>query len=116
MKLARENVAGLKNHIDIRQMQCCELSAIKRFALAWAGGYCPGQLSPDEVARDFGRIYESLLPGGWFVSSVAGKPKVQPFEKVRNWKTLSDCFILSEKWADETYYHEQGQIGDALNL
>ncbi len=110
VNIARENVACFKNHIDIRQIKCCQLTESKRFSLAWAGGYCPGQLSPEEVAQDFRRIYKSLLPGGWFVSSVAGKPKVQPFKKVRNWKELSDCFILSEKWADETYFHENCQF------
>ena len=104
VNIAQENIAGAD--IDIRQMQCCKLSETERFSLAWAGGYCPGQLSPDEVVQDFRRIYESLLPGGWFVSTVAGKPKIPPLEKVRNWNELSDCFILSEKWADETYFHE----------
>lgn len=106
VNIARKNVTCAGAAIDIRQMQCCELSETKRFSLAWAGGYCPGQLSPAEVVQDFSRIYESLLPGGWFVSTVAGKPKMSPSEKVRNWKELSDCFILSEKWADETYFHE----------
>ncbi len=110
VNIARENAASLKDQIDIRRMPCSQLTESKRFALAWAGGYCPGQLSPEEVAQDFRRIYDSLLPGGWFVSSVAGKPKVQPFGKVRNWKALSDCFILSEKWADETYFHEHCQF------
>ena len=106
VNIARENAACAGAGIDIRQMSCRELSETKRFSLAWAGAYCPGQLNPDEVVQDFRRIYESILPGGWFVSTVAGKPKIAPFEKVRNWKELSDGFILSEKWTDETYFHE----------
>jgi hypothetical protein len=87
-------------------MRCSDLNESERFALAWAGSYCPGQLSPAELLLDFKRIYRALEPGGWFVATVAGKPKVQPFEKVRNWRRLKDCFALSEKWADETYFHE----------
>ncbi|MCG8636909.1 MAG: class I SAM-dependent methyltransferase [Desulfobacterales bacterium] len=104
--IARENITGSGLDIDIRRMRCSELAETGRFSLAWAGGYCPGQLSPEEVAGDFRRIYTSLLPGGWFVSSVAGKAKVPPSEKMRNWGELDDCYILSEKWADETRFHE----------
>jgi hypothetical protein len=87
-------------------MKCSDLDESERFALAWAGWYCPGQLSHSEVKQDFRRIYKSLRPGGWFVSNVAGKPKIPSSKKVRNWRQLSDCFALSEKWADETYFHE----------
>lgn len=37
---------------------------------------------------------------------MAGKPKIAPSEKVRNWGELSDCFSLTEKWADENFFHE----------
>ena len=92
--------------VILRQMKCADLDESECFALAWAGSYCPGQLSPLDVTQDFRRIYKSLNPGGWFISNVAGKPKISPSEKVRNWRQLSDCFSLSEKWADETFYHE----------
>jgi len=88
------------------QMQGADLDESERFVLAWAGSYCPGQLSPSGVTQDFRRIYTSLKPGGWFVSKVAGKPKIPPSNKSRNWRQLSDCFSLSEKWADKTYFHE----------
>lgn len=106
LEIAQSNIN--KEGVDVTplQMKCADLNESERFVLAWAGWYCPGQLSPSEVTQDFRRIYRSLRPGGWFISNVAGKPKVPPSEKVRNWRQLSDCFALSEKWADETYFHE----------
>ena len=106
LEIARSLISEENLDVIIRQMKCSELSESEKFTLAWAGWYCPGQLSPSEVTQDFRRIYQSLKPEGWFVSNVAGKPKVPPSEKVRNWRKLSDCFFLSEKWTDETYFHE----------
>lgn len=106
LDIARRRISEKNLDVSIRQMTCSELSESETFSLAWAGWYCPGQLSPSDVARDFSRIYHALLPGGWFVSTVAGKPKIPPFGKVRNWKELSDCYALSEKWADEIFFYE----------
>jgi SAM-dependent methyltransferase len=106
LEIAQSNIAMEEAAVILRQMKCADLDESERFGLAWAGSYCPGQLSPSGVIQDFGRIYKSLKPGGWFISNVAGKPKSPPSEKVRNWRQLSDCFSLSEKWADETYFHE----------
>jgi SAM-dependent methyltransferase len=106
LAIARENIATAGVEVEIHQMACDQLSETERFSLAWAGWYCPGQLSPAEVVQDFRRVYHALRAGGWFVSTVAGKPKIPPSEKVRNWGELSDCFALSEKWADDTSFHE----------
>lgn len=106
LEIARNHIARKRGDVILRRMKCEDLDESERFALAWAGSYCPGKLSPAEVTQDFRRIYKSLKPGGWFISNVAGKPKVPPTEKVRNWGELSDCFALTEKWADETYFHE----------
>ena len=106
LEIARRHIAKEKAAVILRQMKCSDLDESGRFALAWAGWYCPGQLSPSDLIHDFRRIYRSLEPEGWFVSNVAGKPKIPPSEKVRNWRQLSDCFALSEKWADETSFHE----------
>lgn len=126
LELARRHIAGIDGDVALRQMRCADLDALGsnvfeldtsdsdtsdsnapgRFSLAWAGSYCPGQLTPAEVVRDFERIYKTLEPGGWFVSNVAGKPKIPPCEKTRNWRQLSDCFALTEKWADEIYFYE----------
>lgn len=106
LAIARSHIAMEGVEVILRQMKCSDLDESECFVLAWAGSYCPGQLKPSEVAEDFRRIYKSLKPGGWFVSNVAGKPKIPPSEKVRNWGQLSDCFALSEKWADETFFHE----------
>ena len=106
LEIAQSNIAKERQNVILRKMQCADLDESQRFVLAWAGSYCPGQLSPSDVIQDFRRIYTSLKPGGWFVSNVAGKPKIPPSEKARNWRQLSDCFSLSEKWADETYFHE----------
>jgi SAM-dependent methyltransferase len=106
LEIAQNHVNKQGLNITLQQMKCADLNESDRFVLAWAGSYCPGQLSPSEVTQDFRRIYLSLRPGGWFISNVAGKPKVPPLEKVRNWGQLSDCFALSEKWADQIYFHE----------
>lgn len=106
LEIAQKHIAMEGGDVILRQMKCADLDESERFALAWAGSYCPGQLSPSDVTQDFRRIYKSLKPRGWFISNVAGKPKIPPSEKVRNWRQLSDCFALSEKWADETYFHE----------
>ena len=106
LEIARRHIDREGVDVTLLQMKCAGLNESERFVLAWAGSYCPGQLSPSEVAQDFKRIYRSLKPGGWFISNVAGKPRVPPSEKVRHWRQLSDCFALFEKWADETYFHE----------
>ncbi len=106
LEIAKSNIAMEEGNVILEQMKCSDLDESERFGLAWAGSYCPGQLSPSGVTQDFRRIFKSLKPGAWFISNVAGKPKHPPFEKVRNWRQLSDCFVLSEKWADETYFHE----------
>lgn len=106
IEIAKKNAVTENVDVSFEIMSCSELSIAERFSLAWAGWYCPGQRSRSELVQDFKKIYESLLPGGWFVSTVAGKQKMPPMEKVRNWRQLSDCFALSEKWADETHFHE----------
>lgn len=106
LEIAKSHISMERVDVNLRQMKCEDLDESERFTLAWAGSYCPGQLSPSEVIQDFKRIYRSLNPEGWFISNVAGKPKIAASEKVRNWRQLSDCFALSEKWADETYFHE----------
>ena len=93
--------------VEIKTMTCSELDSPATFSLAWAGWYCPGQLTDREVVADFKRIYDSLCPGGWFVSNVAGKQKIPPMDSVKNWRQLSDCFALSEKRADETFFYEE---------
>lgn len=111
LERARGNFASAGADIEIHQMASDQVSEINRSSLAWAGQYCPGQLSPAQVVQDFRRVYKSLTPGGWFISGVAGKPKVVSSEKVRNWGELTDCFILSEKWTDEIYSHEHCWFG-----
>lgn len=106
LEIAQSHIAMEGVDVNLRQMKCSDLDESERFALASAGSYCPGQLSPSDVTQDFRRIYKSLKPGGWFVSNIAGKPKISPSEKARNWRQLSDCFALSEKWADKIYFHE----------
>jgi SAM-dependent methyltransferase len=106
LEIAHSHIAKEGVDVNLHQMKCSDLDESERFALAWAGWYCPGQLSPSEVKQDFRRIYKSLSPGGWFVSNVAGKPKIPSSEKVRNWRQLPDCFAFSEKWAEEIYFHE----------
>ncbi len=106
LEIARSHVEKEGVDVTLQQMKCAELNESERFVLAWAGSYCPGQLSPAEITQDFRRIFRSIRPGGWFISNVAGKPKVPPSDKVRHWRQLSDCFALFEKWADETYFHE----------
>jgi SAM-dependent methyltransferase len=106
LEIARGNAASAGADVEFHQMACDQLSEIDRFSLAWAGGYCPGRLSPAQVVKDFRRVYQSLRQGSWFVASVAGKPKIAPSKKARHWGELNDCFILSEKWTDDTYSHE----------
>lgn len=106
LEIAQSHIEMEAVEVTLRQMKCADLDESERFDLAWAGSYCPGQLSTSGLTQDFVRIYNSLKPGGWFISNVAGKPKVASSEKVRNWGQLSDCFALSEKWADETYFYE----------
>ncbi len=107
---AKEHMADSDVAVDFRKMSSDDLSEEKMFSLAWAGWYCPGHLGERELLETFIRVGNSLEPGGWFVSNVAGKPKVPPFEKVRGWRELSDCFALSEKWADETHFHENSSF------
>ena len=106
LEIARDNIKETKDSVTLRQMKCSDLEESKRFDLAWAGSYCPGQLSPSAAVEDFKRIFRALKTGGWFVANVAGKPKVPPSDKVRHWRRLSDCFALFEKWADEIFFHE----------
>jgi len=106
IEIAKRNIDKENIDINYKTMSCADLNESERFSLAWAGWYCPGQLTPSEIVQDFRRIYKALIPGGWFISNVAGKQKIPPMEKVRNWRQLSDCFTLSEKWADETHFHE----------
>jgi len=106
LEIAKDSATRKGIDISLTKMACADLNESERFSLAWAGWYCPGQLSPSEIVHDFKRIFNALIPGGWFVSNVAGKPKIPPMKKVRNWRHLSDCYALSEKWADETHFHE----------
>jgi SAM-dependent methyltransferase len=106
LERAQSHALGCGVDIVFKKMVCAALNESGRFCLAWAGWYCPGQLSASEIVQDFKNIYKALAPGGWFVSNVAGKPKIPPMEKVRNWRQLSDCYALSEKWADDTHFHE----------
>lgn len=106
LEIAKNNIKKEGVEVSLKQMRCGDLNESDRFSLAWAGWYCPGQLSSSDIVKDFKRIFQALIPGGWFVSNVAGPPKVPPMEKVRNWRQLSDCFVLSEKWADESHFYE----------
>ncbi|WP_363321045.1 class I SAM-dependent methyltransferase [Desulfobacula sp.] len=89
LEIAQSNVAKQGGDVTLRQMQCADLDESECFVLAWAGSYCPGQLSQSGITQDLRRIYTSLKPGGWFISNVAGKPKIPPSEKVRNWRQCS---------------------------
>jgi SAM-dependent methyltransferase len=74
--------------------------------LAWAGAYCPGQLKPSELVDDFRRIYDALIPGRWFIATVAGKARLPFSEKVQNWEEKEDCFVLEEEWTDGIFCYE----------
>jgi len=104
--LARQHSLKLGLKIDIRQMNCGNLIKDKSFDLAWAGAYCPGQLKPSELVEDFRRIYDALIPGRWFMATVAGKARLPFSEKVRNWEEKEDCFVLEEEWTDEIFCYE----------
>ena len=106
LKLAENYFRKEGVEVSSKKMRCGDLKEFERFSLAWAGWYCAGQLTSSEVISDFKRIFRALTPGGWFVSKVAGPPKVEPSEKVRNWNQLSDCFVMSEKWVDEKHRYE----------
>ena len=104
--IGREHAADLGVQIDFCQMYCSGLDEEERFKLAWAGNYCPNQLTSEEVCADFQKIWKALVPGGMFVSSVAGRSKSPPTEKKKNWSEMDDCFVMSEKWSDGTFHHE----------
>jgi SAM-dependent methyltransferase len=104
--LARRHAAHLGLRIDVRQMDCSKLAEDQRFDLAWAGAYCPGQLEPLELLGDFRRIYNALIPGRWFVATVAGKARARFSEKVRRWEEKEDCFVLEEEWTDASHCYE----------
>jgi SAM-dependent methyltransferase len=108
--IATKHISDACVKAEIKQMACKALKEKDQFDLAWAGWYCPGQLSPLQVTQDFSRIRQALVPGGWFVSTVAGWPKVSPSDKVRNWTEMKDCFVLTEKWSDETFYNEHSMF------
>ena len=65
LAMAQGHIAKEGADVTLRQMTCADLDEAERFTLAWAGSYCPGQLSPSEVVQDLRRIYRSLRPGGW---------------------------------------------------
>ena len=104
--IAKENAKKLGLQMEIRQMNCDNLEANELFDLAWAGAYCPGRLSPSELADNFKRIFTALKPDRWFVSTVAGKARLPFSKKVRNWEEQEDCFVLNEEWTDEDYCYE----------
>ena len=104
--LARRHASKLGLKVDIRQMDCGNLKEYRRFDLAWAGAYCPGQLKPSELVDDFRRIFNALIPGRWFMATVAGKARLPFSEKVRNWEEKEDCFVLEEEWTDEIFCYE----------
>ena len=103
---ARQYALECKVDVEVARMHCRDLEHATRFSMAWAGAYCPGQLTPDEVEADFRRIWRALMPEGIFVSSVAGKSKAPPSEKAKSWSELEDCYVLTEKWSDGTHAHE----------
>ncbi len=105
LEMAKSHTLDYGVDVVLKKMACAAMNESERFCLAWAGWYCPGQLSTLEIVQDFKQIYKALTPGGWFVSNVAGKPKIPPMDRVRNWRHLPDCLALSEKWADETHFH-----------
>jgi SAM-dependent methyltransferase len=104
--LAEGHASTQDLRIDIRQMTCNNLEEVKRFDLAWAGAYCPGQLSPSEVTDDFRRICDALIPGRPFVATVAGKARPPFRAKAKDWEQMEDCFVLEEEWTDETFCYE----------
>jgi SAM-dependent methyltransferase len=92
--------------IDFRVMPVTKLSERSRYAMAWAGAYSPGDASLEEIRDGFRRIWEALAPGGVFVATIAGTPKLPPMAKAREWGELEDCIVLGEKWRDDTFAHE----------
>ena len=106
VEIARQQAARFGPKIDIRQMECSSLAEGAHFDLAWAGAYCPGQLSPSELVADFVRIYNALIPGQWFVATVAGKARARLSPRVRRWEEKEDCFILEEEWTDASNCYE----------
>jgi len=106
LALARKQAQEAGVSVGFQCMPCADLAEDARFALAWAGSYCPGALTHEEVQEDFRRIRNALVPGGWFVSTVAGKSRRPASEKERNWGENDDCFVLSEKWSDGECHHE----------
>lgn len=110
LETAREKIADSGVEVDLRRMRCERLTEKERFSLAWAGWYCPGHLTPFQMVETFTRVHNALEPGGWFISNVAGKPKLPPSDKVREWHELPDCYALSEKWVDDTHFHEHSRF------
>jgi SAM-dependent methyltransferase len=106
VEIARQQAAAMARAIEIRQMECSSLAEAGRFDLAWAGSYCPGQLEPSDLVGDLRRIYDALIPGRWFVATVAGKSRVRFSPPARRWEEKEDCFVLEEEWTDGTNCYE----------
>ena len=106
VEIASNNAKQLGHLIEIHQMNCNDLKTIDVFDLAWAGSYCPGGLEPFELVDNFRKIFTSLKPGGWFISTVAGKARRTFKRKRRNWDEKEDCLVLGEEWTDGTHCYE----------
>jgi SAM-dependent methyltransferase len=107
LEIARHETARFGPQIDLRQMECSSLAEDSRFDLAWAGAYSPGQLSPPELVDDFQRIRKALIPGRWFIATVAGKARPHFSPRVQRWEEKEDCFVLEEEWTDDMYCYEE---------
>ena len=53
IEIARKNAISDDANVSFQVMTCSELATSESFTLAWAGWYCPGQLSPSEIVQDF---------------------------------------------------------------
>jgi SAM-dependent methyltransferase len=107
LEIARRQTARIAATVELRRMECSALTADASFDLAWAGAYCPGQLEPPDLVGDFRRIHKALIPGRWFVATVAGKARPRFSPRARRWEEKEDCFVLEEEWTDGSHCYEE---------
>lgn len=116
--LSQARLEAERHNLDItfRLQRGSELTDEQVYDSVLAINHTPGFLSSEEMTQHFHRIRAALKRGCKLLLLLAG-PKITPSttsEKVKSWAERNGRYILSEKYIQNKYRHENGVIIDTI--